>query len=323
MRKYLFFVIVVLIGASFYFAYKLNESNSNDFNEVVLDSESGNKQFDNSTFGYQLSYSEGKTLMEYSPVVASIGSGEGEEFSPEIDIQVATSNADDGYADYQNFLYKFTSNYCAADGPDESIYCTDVVSSDSFTSTSGVSGEIFYLKRIHHYFVTGEEQEGVYGPIYAFNLSANVPESLYAALLIRPSAALLVEQISESDLRLVAESVNINKVERKQSITNLPETGSFTLKVGNSVSFDDTKIEFKSVVSDSRCPDGVQCIQAGSVLVELSVMSEGIESIEKIDSNSPGVILAGKKIKIESVTPVPVAGTKVKDKDYEVTFVLN
>jgi hypothetical protein len=65
-------------------------------------------------------------------------------------------------------------------------------------------------------------------------------------------------------------------------------------------------LQFQWVVEDSRCPEGVQCVQAGRALVQLAagdsswVMQEGEERIYK-----------NRKIRLKSLLPYPNAADTV------------
>ena len=52
---------------------------------------------------------------------------------------------------------------------------------------------------------------------------------------------------------------------------------SFTLKVGQSatIASEDLKLQFDTVVSDSRCPSDVVCIQAGEAKIRLIATQNG------------------------------------------------
>ncbi len=94
---------------------------------------------------------------------------------------------------------------------------------------------------------------------------------------------------------------------------------SFTLHVGQAARFSksDLEIYFRRVASDSRCPRGVQCIQAGDATVTLDgrILKGAPESFDvAIQEGSPpderGRAYDGYKIWLLSLEPYPVsAGT--------------
>lgn len=91
-----------------------------------------------------------------------------------------------------------------------------------------------------------------------------------------------------------------------------------TLKAGGSASFGGLRITLTSITEDSRCPKGVNCIQAGRVAALLSLTANGKTATQQIDSTK-AITWSGYTISIESVSPLPVQGEKDFSK-YEITF---
>ncbi len=100
----------------------------------------------------------------------------------------------------------------------------------------------------------------------------------------------------------------------------------FTLPVGQTADIqgENLFLKFVSVTADSRCPTGVQCIQAGDVRCQVQVISNGntntVEFFQSGGSDSatadiPGNYKAGFK-----VTPYPAAGTPIPAGDYKLVM---
>ncbi|RKS55530.1 hypothetical protein BC962_0493 [Gillisia mitskevichiae] len=68
--------------------------------------------------------------------------------------------------------------------------------------------------------------------------------------------------------------------QEKDSIVNF----NAELDLGELFSFDNRSIQFKKVISDSRCPTDVTCIWAGEAKVLIAVMQNGRQVEEKIIS---------------------------------------
>jgi hypothetical protein len=74
------------------------------------------------------------------------------------------------------------------------------------------------------------------------------------------------------------------------------------------------KIKFVSVVEDSRCPEGVNCIWAGVARVKIQVRKNGgaLKEFElNTNQNDKSIIFAGHEIKLASLTPYPKAGSQI------------
>ena len=99
--------------------------------------------------------------------------------------------------------------------------------------------------------------------------------------------------------------------------------GIGTLSIGQSGLFylKDTKLpielKFIRVVSDSRCPEGVQCFWAGAVSVEI-LLDKSVSLV--IPSMDNPTIYKGYKIVVTNAMPYPKSGISIKERDYKVEF---
>ena len=97
------------------------------------------------------------------------------------------------------------------------------------------------------------------------------------------------------------------------------------LRVGGQTTLPDSKIKIKflSVDNDSRCPQGVNCIWAGSVGVSLLLSAPGVEDVRvKLNTavEPQTVSYKGQSFRIESVKPPRVEGKNIKPEDYRITL---
>ena len=73
-------------------------------------------------------------------------------------------------------------------------------------------------------------------------------------------------------------------------------------------------------MEDSRCPVDVQCIQAGTVRVNVQI-SDGIEYTEKIlNLRESGTFFGDISISLKEVSPVPNLKVVLEPSDYVFTF---
>lgn len=99
--------------------------------------------------------------------------------------------------------------------------------------------------------------------------------------------------------------------------------GIGTLSVGQSGLFylkDTTlpiELKFIRVVSDSRCPEGVQCFWAGAISVEI-LLDKSVSMV--IPSMDNPTIYKGYKIVVTNAMPYPKSGISIKERDYKVEF---
>ncbi|HEY4488937.1 MAG TPA: hypothetical protein VJA87_00410 [Candidatus Paceibacterota bacterium] len=96
--------------------------------------------------------------------------------------------------------------------------------------------------------------------------------------------------------------------------------GTATLRLNEVASFPNgLSIRVASILEDSRCPEDVQCIQAGTVRLSVRIRSAmGVSTNEFTLGTS--VTTEAEEITLSSVAPGKLAGQSVKDDDYRFTF---
>ena len=99
--------------------------------------------------------------------------------------------------------------------------------------------------------------------------------------------------------------------------------GIGTLSVGQSGLFylkdttEPIELKFVKVVSDSRCPEGVKCVWAGAISVEILLDNSISMVISAIDNT---ISYKGYKIIVTQATPYPKSGSVIREEDYKVEF---
>lgn len=100
--------------------------------------------------------------------------------------------------------------------------------------------------------------------------------------------------------------------------------------VSNELSF---KIE--KILSDSRCPEGVQCVRAGEVKLTVGVYENNLKTEEvdlvidylNFEENKSffesKIPLKNKKIDAIQIFPKSVSGVTIEEKEYRLKFVFN
>ncbi|HEV2747993.1 MAG TPA: hypothetical protein VGW34_11935 [Allosphingosinicella sp.] len=83
-----------------------------------------------------------------------------------------------------------------------------------------------------------------------------------------------------------------------------------TIALGETASLDGVDVTPLAVEEDSRCPIGVQCIQAGTVRLRVKVgrrrPAEIVVALER-----PFALPAAQRLTLAAVTPYPQAGTPI------------
>lgn len=122
-----------------------------------------------------------------------------------------------------------------------------------------------------------------------------------------------------TDTTNIPNSTSTNTGLNTPVLNSTADYGRVTLKVGETVVFKDMKLKVVSLVEDSRCPKGVQCIQAGTVRVEVQVVS-GMGTSTKTLAIGNSATTEGETITFVSVEPTRVYQQNLEPKDYTFTF---
>lgn len=86
------------------------------------------------------------------------------------------------------------------------------------------------------------------------------------------------------------------------------------------------KIEFLSVVEDSRCPSDVNCIHAGNAQIRLRISKSGRQpKIVDLNSNLPSqtATFEGYEIKLKSLTPEPRSNIRINRSGYKAALTIS
>ncbi len=101
-------------------------------------------------------------------------------------------------------------------------------------------------------------------------------------------------------------------------VTYLPY-GNVSLSLGEKAIFPEGYLKITSVTEDSRCPQDVQCIQAGTVKVDIEYTEKGV--MKKINLGlDKSFTRGGEKIAFVSVMPNKTAGKVITNSDYRFTL---
>ena len=107
------------------------------------------------------------------------------------------------------------------------------------------------------------------------------------------------------------------------NVPPLPATISIAKGATADVPSANLRIRFDSVTAESRCPTDVQCIQAGSVTVALTitnlsgVMSAQLLSLSTISGKDSSTGY-GQPIRLVSVSPAPVSTAQTPQSAYRI-----
>ena len=102
----------------------------------------------------------------------------------------------------------------------------------------------------------------------------------------------------------------------------------FKLLVNNQKVISGSKItvKFISIIEDSRCPEGTNCIHAGNAKIKVTVSKRGGESKTfELNTNlgPKGDTFEGYAINLVNLTPTPKDNIRINRNGYTATFTVN
>jgi hypothetical protein len=107
-----------------------------------------------------------------------------------------------------------------------------------------------------------------------------------------------------------------------KDVLNASLDQEFKLRIGQRVEIkpEELQIKFTSVLEDSRCPKGEQCITQGNAKIELELIQDskepGFVSLNTA-SGSSEIDYHGYTIHLLSLNPYPVMNQSIRSEDYE------
>lgn len=102
----------------------------------------------------------------------------------------------------------------------------------------------------------------------------------------------------------------------------------FSVKIGQrtEIKTEELQIKFTSVLEDSRCPKGEQCIWQGNGKIELELVRAKNESASVSLNTASGPSEAdyqGYRIRLTALNPYPVMNQAIPQENYEATLVVS
>ena len=110
-------------------------------------------------------------------------------------------------------------------------------------------------------------------------------------------------------------------------VTAYAKTGEVKLRVAQEKTAPGTtiKVKFLSVIEDSRCPEGVNCIWAGVAKIKIQLRKAGKPEKEfELNTNQmdKSITFEGHTIKLLTLTPYPKANMSYRADSYSATLTI-
>lgn len=106
---------------------------------------------------------------------------------------------------------------------------------------------------------------------------------------------------------------------------NAQRTETARIKINNSKRLPNSRISirFLELVEDSRCPTGVQCIQAGVARIKIEVRGVHGPATFTVDTNGKAADVQGFRVSLTALTPAPANNIRINRNGYVATFVVS
>ncbi len=191
------------------------EAEDEETPEVTPEEEASDEEettvYINAAYGYRFNVPAGYEAMEYTDDMVAVGTPIEGGFDAVANVDLVTPFDDSEEQTFEDLVFTRAMNLCAADGPGMSISCTTVEQTESFETAAGQEGILFYLTEEQHNFETDEVQTSSKGPFIVLDISDQLPEESYAALLIYPAIPLAPDEVDADLLRGIAASVEFER----------------------------------------------------------------------------------------------------------------
>lgn len=110
------------------------------------------------------------------------------------------------------------------------------------------------------------------------------------------------------------------RLNNKTDATPNDSSRSITLGVGETAVLSDITLTLENIVSDNRCPQDVVCIQAGAVVVRVTLTAELKQREVRLNSAAPAYQFEEHELMITHVMPNQFSDSRINSEDYRVTF---
>jgi len=159
----------------------------------------------NDVYEYTVTVPEGLDIKEYLPENVVFGHIEGDMVDGVVEVRAMTVRGQSGET-FLDAVARELANLCAADGPNASISCTGIESSEEFR-TGGLVGTELYLKAELKEFPSGNMTGFTKGPYFVFQRQSSASGS--SILVIHAPLNQNADEADIDTIRTVAESVVI------------------------------------------------------------------------------------------------------------------
>lgn len=166
--------------------------------------------YQNAIYGYSLSYPSTLDYIEYLPENVVFGKTDSEgNIEGVAEVRVMNISGEPGES-FEDAVARELMNLCAADSPSITFSCTGIEQSQPFTTDSGITGTVLYLRGELRNLSTNEVEIVGKGPYFVFATRSSATGS--QAIVVHPPLNLSAAEADSTAIRSIADSLTISAV---------------------------------------------------------------------------------------------------------------
>ncbi len=169
----------------------------------------GVRSYGSASYGFAFDVPAPYEAREEVPGSLTVGTPVPGGFDSVADVRLSVAGEGEDFPSFETFALSTLRSMCAADEPGETISCGETDGRQPFVTASGLEGEVLYLPRMHETFATGAVVRDGFGPVFLFDVSAEMPGEGWAALAVQPPASVPAEEVDGALLRRIAGSLSM------------------------------------------------------------------------------------------------------------------
>jgi len=213
--KFFIVLIVIILAVSFWFVNKKNIPDKQEVNNppiTIPKAEQTFKTYFSDRYDFSFKYPDPYVISESSDEDISIGRESISSTEPLVAVYLLKSSPEIEIQSFEEFVLDAARLACSIETSSSLQSCTridDVVKIAPFTTSSGIKGQVFYLRGEEKNNSTGKTSNIRRGPFYTFNTSSNTPNRMSFVMVGNP----VTKSPEEANLDLiksVALSIDIN-----------------------------------------------------------------------------------------------------------------
>lgn len=203
MKKYLILAVILVIFSGI--AYFVTRPSANAPESIP---EELTATYENSEYGYAVSYPGSLAVREYAGGNTAFGTEDGDAFSEVAEVRLVAVSGNEGES-LQEAAARELANLCAADSTTQSFSCTGLDRILPFRTTGDLTGYELFLKGELRTIATDERTAVRKGPYYVFPLQMSATGG--RAIVVHAPLSQNADEADAATIREIARSLTVSE----------------------------------------------------------------------------------------------------------------